>query len=255
MKEKNINKNMINNKNGITLIALVITIIVMLILVMVTINISLNGGLFSYAGKSALDTQKAQEIEIVTTSSSEAWLDSNVDKLLEENSNEITKENLEKAVKGNAKGRDVEILPDEDGLVVHFKDVGRMYAVDSESDVYEIIKDETPGVLSGSGTEKDPFKIQSIEDLVALSIMVNGGNEELDLEENSFEGQYVTLERTLDFKSKYSYNDANTTRYNTYLKGDETTPLITQLNDTRKWICTNWECIDENFQGKFPRKQ
>ena len=61
MTEKNIRKikNMLNNKNGITLIALVITIIVMLILVGVTINMAINGGLFSYAGNAAHDTELA----------------------------------------------------------------------------------------------------------------------------------------------------------------------------------------------------
>ena len=48
---------------GITLIALVITIIVMLILVAVTISIAVNGGLFSYAGKAAKDTEKAKKEE------------------------------------------------------------------------------------------------------------------------------------------------------------------------------------------------
>ena len=67
MKEKNIMKikNMINNKNGITLIALVITIIVMLILVAVTISIAVNGGLFSYAGKATSDTEIAKQEELM----------------------------------------------------------------------------------------------------------------------------------------------------------------------------------------------
>lgn len=66
MKENNIkkNKNMLNNKNGITLIALVITIIVMLILVGVTINMAVNGGLFGYAGKATSDTEKAKQDEL-----------------------------------------------------------------------------------------------------------------------------------------------------------------------------------------------
>ena len=48
---------------GITLIALVITIIVMLILVAVTITMAINGGLFSYAGKAAVDTKTEIEKE------------------------------------------------------------------------------------------------------------------------------------------------------------------------------------------------
>ena len=47
------------NNQGITLIALVITIIVMLILVAVTITVAVNGGLFDYARKAAVDTNEA----------------------------------------------------------------------------------------------------------------------------------------------------------------------------------------------------
>ena len=52
------NKN-IENHNGITLIALVITIIVMLILVMVTIRISQNGNLFKHAANAVKGTKRA----------------------------------------------------------------------------------------------------------------------------------------------------------------------------------------------------
>ena len=221
--------------SGITLIALVITIIVMLILVMVTINIATNGGLFSYAGKASVDTEMAKEMEIVKVSATEAWLDSNIDNILAEEKNAILQANMQRAVEGNAKGRNVEVLTDTEGLVVHFIDVGRKYWVDSNGDVYEIIEDDTPGELDGTGTQNDPFKIKSIEDLVVLSIMVNGGDEDLGLEENDFAGQYLTLERTLDFNSRYSYCNPDTTIYDTYLNGDGTNTLITQLS-TRKWI-------------------
>ena len=50
--------------NGITLIALVITIIVMLILVAVSISLAINGGLFSYAGRAAHDTELAKQDEL-----------------------------------------------------------------------------------------------------------------------------------------------------------------------------------------------
>ena len=53
----------LKKKNGITLIALVITIIVMLILVAVTISMAVNGGLFDYAGKAVGDTNNAMLAE------------------------------------------------------------------------------------------------------------------------------------------------------------------------------------------------
>ena len=52
-----------NNNKGITLIALVITIIIMLILASVSINMAVNGGLFSYAGRAASETNKAIQDE------------------------------------------------------------------------------------------------------------------------------------------------------------------------------------------------
>ena len=67
LKEKNytshISHHTSSNHRGITLIALVITIIVMLILVAVTINLSINGGLFGFAGKAASETKTAIENE------------------------------------------------------------------------------------------------------------------------------------------------------------------------------------------------
>ena len=53
----------LRKKEGITLIALVITIIVMLILVAVTITMAVNGGLFGYAGKAVKDTKLAKQSE------------------------------------------------------------------------------------------------------------------------------------------------------------------------------------------------
>ena len=53
----------LKTKNGITLIALVITIIVMLILVAVTISMAINGGLFEKAGKATEDTRNAMDAE------------------------------------------------------------------------------------------------------------------------------------------------------------------------------------------------
>ena len=52
-----------SERNGITLIALIITIIVMLILVAVTISLAVNGGLFGYAGNAARDTELAKQEE------------------------------------------------------------------------------------------------------------------------------------------------------------------------------------------------
>lgn len=51
------------NRNGITLIALIITVILMIILVGVTVNIALNGGLFTTARQAAEDTEYEADYE------------------------------------------------------------------------------------------------------------------------------------------------------------------------------------------------
>lgn len=56
-------KKAVKRNKGITLIALVITIIVMLILVAVTISLSVNGGLFEYAGNASEQTRVAIDDE------------------------------------------------------------------------------------------------------------------------------------------------------------------------------------------------
>lgn len=52
--------------------------------------------------------------------------------------------------------------------------------------------------MEGEGTENNPFVINSIEDLVAFADSVTKGN--------TYEGQYVKLSQSLDFKSDKSYN-------------------------------------------------
>lgn len=80
------------------------------------------------------------------------------------------------------------------------------------------VNDETPGELAGSGTDKKPYLIESIEDLVMFSEAVNGGN--------SFEGKVVKLNQSLDFNSENSYqNYANTELFGDY-NGDGTTEGI-----------------------------
>ena len=66
----------------------------------------------------------------------------------------------------------------------------------------EKVEDETPWELAGSGTEAEPYLIESIEDLVAFSNSVNEGNH--------YEDKYVKLTRTLEFNSSLSYDNPNT---------------------------------------------
>ncbi len=60
-------------KNGITLIALIITIIVMLILVGVTVTVAINGGLFEKAKEGAKGTEIGREKEELTSAITTAY--------------------------------------------------------------------------------------------------------------------------------------------------------------------------------------
>ena len=84
------------DKNGITLIALIITIIIMLILVGVTVNVALNGGLFETAKQAASGMNKAQieekaemtKVVLMADEQTDAGVTANIptyrDRLLEE---------------------------------------------------------------------------------------------------------------------------------------------------------------------------
>lgn len=178
---------------------------------MILAGISINGilgdnGIVNQAQNAKVQTEISEEKEIVKTSAIRA--------IEKDRKGNITKENLESALKENSKN-ETEVYEEDEDYIVHFKEKDRYYKVDGDGNVTEFIiyVDKTPGSLDGSGTEEDPFRIETIEDLVVFSIMTNGGNEELGIESNNFNGLYVSLERTLNFESVFSYDDYTTTIY------------------------------------------
>lgn len=112
------------------------------------------------------------------------------------------------------------------------------------------IEDETPGELSGKGTEKEPYLIESIEDLIMFSQKVNEGE--------SFEGKEVRLNQTLDFNSENSYKDhTNTELFGDY-NGDGVTEGIKEeatKKTGRGFIPIGKEAIEEtsrtSYSGNF----
>ncbi|MGN1301653.1 MAG: hypothetical protein ACI4U9_03930, partial [Clostridia bacterium] len=134
--------------------------------------------------------------------------------------------------------------------------MARYYEIDSKGNVEgpkELIKDEYAGDITKGGTcngsENNPYQISCIEDLVAFSIMSNGGNSELGLASSTFSDKYVILTRTLDFNSIFSYNDYTTTKYGDLNTDGIVEDIRTEL--TRKDdICVGFEPIN-NFQGYF----
>ena len=144
-------------QKGITLIALVITIIVLLILAGVTIaTLTGDNGILTRASESKEKTGKAQEeenLKLAVTSS----------QMKNVNTREITKENLENAIKeqfGNNK--DFLVTDNGDGsFLVNMNDTNRIYYVDETGEVI---------------TEENMLKITTADELKAFRDDVNSGN-------------------------------------------------------------------------------
>ena len=191
---RKVKKNIVKKQTGITIIALVITIVVLLILASITIGaITGNNGIIGQTQTAKTNTEREQireQIDVMVVQS--IGKNGNVDK-------EVLMPKLETLPDGK------EIYDtDEEIYIVYpeytFKvDLG---SGDVSIEDIEISKDETPWELAGSGTEEDPYLIESIEDLVSFSNDVNEGN--------TYSNKYVTLTKTLDFKSPLSYVNPKT---------------------------------------------
>ena len=181
---------------GITLIALIITIIVLLIIAGVSIGmLTGDGGIIGKANDAKLETEKSDLEEqintIVIRNSGDYTMDK--DKLLGDFEEELPD------------GKEIE----DSGDLIYIIYPDYSFEVDLETGKVtptevEKVEDETPWELAGSGTEADPYLIESIEDLVAFS---NSSNEN---EGAFYSGKYVKLTRNLDFNSSLSYDNPNT---------------------------------------------
>ena len=151
LKETKEKEKMLQNKSGITLIALVETIVILLILAGVVISITIGeDGIINRTKDASSKTSKAAKEE---------------------------KNDLE-------------------NLAEYINNV---------LDVEEKVTDNTPGELDGEGTEDNPYLIESVEDIVKLSIDVNSGI--------SYDGKIVELKQTINFNSDISYSDPETTEF------------------------------------------
>lgn len=107
------------------------------------------------------------------------------------------------------------------------------------------VQDKNPGVLAGNGTSNNPFLIESVEDLKAFSDATNNGN--------TFAGQTIKLNQTLDLNSPLSYADKKSLETNgikdqfTNLTKFSGFPMISQnLN-----IDLDTYTFEGAFQGTF----
>ena len=228
-------------QRGITLIALVITIIVLLILAGVSIAmLTGENGIIKQAQKSQKETGVAEEKELIRLVASEI-------KINEASNIIVDKSKLQSIIdnsfgKNNAYG-DVT----DDAYIVVVQKTENIYEISKNGTIEELgntknmVKDETPGELSGSGTESDPYKIQSIEDLVAFSYNVNSGK-------NNYDKKVVTLERSLYFNGLFdSYVDENA-KYEIAITNEDSLTCGYIQSDTAN--TTIKELVTSNEQGR-----
>ncbi len=108
------------------------------------------------------------------------------------------------------------------------------------------VEDSNPGVLEGSGTEQEPFVINSIEDLVVFADNVTKGT-------NTYQDQYVELGLSLDFNSDKSYVNPNREDYVQYGYNGKLKEVLNTSGfiPIGKMEGTNEELEGNSFHGTF----
>ena len=216
------------NKKGITLIALVITIIVLLILAGISLSLVLGeNGILKKAQDGVTNHGKATIAEQIKLAYA-AY------EMAKANGEKETAANFIKNRLKNELGIDDDDIrvEESDGDIIVTTNDGKNYKLDDTGNVTEIqvYIDSTPGVLALN--ENNEYMVESIEDLVAFSAMVNGGysNGDITIEANDFSGKKVVLARSLDFNEIFSYVDYTTRIYSGYLaNGASEMNLLSEL--------------------------
>ena len=153
-----------------------------------------DNGVLTNAQKAKITTDLAKEKEGVELAIASSYTEeSNYSKIgLENLRNSISKEFGEEAK--------VEKNPDGTYTIKVIKS-GNEYQITEKGTSLDVpvVTDEKPGELAGTGSEDDPYLIESIEDLVAFSHKVGNGE--------SYENKYVKLATDLNFASSNSYVD------------------------------------------------
>ena len=227
------------NEKGITIVSLVITIIIMLILSGVVLTgIAQDNGIIKNSKKAKEQTEIGNEIEQIEQATVKAMAKNASGKITEEGLKEGLAENLGK----------VNIYDDDEIFIIEIAKSKRYYTVDSngkveKTDETAIITDENPGVLDGKGTQTEPYRIMSIEDLVYLSKSVSEGK--------LYQYEYIELGRNLNFNSKMSYGNYDTKEYNEYLGVTDDVGLKEALTNRKYkgFIPIGNEL--KNFYGRF----
>ena len=252
-------------EKGITLLALAIIIIILLILAGVTITgLTGENGIIKSSKEAKKETEIANEKEILERATVQA--------MAEDVRGVVKQENLQNKLDGETDKEKTEVSDLGDEFEVLFKESNRYYLVDKAGnigDAIQIIEDKSPGDITKDengnnldGSEDSPYEIWSIEDLVVFSNMVNGSgkmirdNKVVNVEgANNFAGKYVNLKRSLNFKSKLSYEDSQRTDFGD-LNGnnDDGNLLINEMTTGSGFISIGYFEIGataKSFKGTF----
>ena len=230
--------NCLMEKKGITLVALIITIIVLLILAGITIGtINGNNSVIGQAENVKESTEIQEEKEILNSAISQA--------IVKNKKNELTENGLKNNLKDEAN-----VIGDGDTIYVIFNKSKRVYTLNKDGEVLSVdnefktaertfntqIEDSSIG-----NDEQKPIEINCIEDLLDLSITVNGikivdGDITYINTYNQLVGKYVRLNRDLDFKSQLSYENSKRTDYGDINRDGETKTLMEELTEGKGWL-------------------
>ena len=194
------------NEKGITLIALIITIIVLLILAGVSISMVVGeNGILNRATDAKTKTDLAKEHENVQFSIASGYSPESLYR-------EIGLSYLQESLDSHFGKNEATAKENPDGtFTVKVKATGNEYQLTKTGQEINVNKvtDENPAELAGTGSEDDPFLIESIEDLIFFSYQVREGIE-------TYEGKCVELTTDLNFASSDSYVDPNCEDYSEY---------------------------------------
>ena len=104
--------------------------------------------------------------------------------------------------------------------------------------------------FEGSGTIEDPYKIETIEDLVKLSLNVERGE--------SYKDKYFSILNKLDFQNEQSYKDANSKTFGDINKDGKVDTIKNELTNglgfapiggKKKKDTTEVTCFEGTFNG------
>ena len=239
-------------KKAITLIALVVTIAVILILAGITVGMvtSDNGVL-----KETKNAKTLAEIDNEKSIVERAKMLT----MMRSKNGSITYDVFEPALKEEAGKMPTEVSDAVGTIEVLFTNSNRYYEIDEDGNVsepQEVVKEKYAGDITKGGkcdgSEEKPYEINCIEDLVVLSIMTNGGNTELNISKNTMSGKNIILMRTLNFNSKFSYNDSTTTKFGDLNQDGTIEDIRTELTKTEE-NCVGFTPIGEYAENKENR--